>query len=188
MDHGDTHQPAEPSASRPTQHSSTEPAHSHLQQDRHHGFERRCKMVYLAHHPQPRVKSSPLSEAASSEYGSGGTPAAQTHLLLPEYGGSKMICRHRSGPQEVSWGLHVLWTQALLTGAPARLRDGGVTGMSAQDCRSPALKLPLQMGPQQGQLCQQEKGNRSLPTFFPSALPTLNKHYFCRPCVQVSRI
>lgn len=166
-----------------------EPMHSHLQQDRHHGFKHRCKMLYLAQHLQPGVKFSPSSEAALLEYGSGGTPAAQTHLPLPEYGGSKMIYRHRSGPQEVSQGLHTLWTQALLAGAPLRLGDGaGVTWMSAQDRRSTALELPWEMGPQQGQLCQQEGGNRSLPTFFPSTLPSLYKDYFCRPCIQVSRI
>lgn len=136
------------------------------------------------------MKFSPSSEAALLEYGNGGTPAAQTHLLLPECGGSKMIFRHRSRPQEVSRGLHILWTRTLLTGALARLGEGeGVTWMSAQDRRSTALKLPWEMGPQQGPLCQQEGGNHSLPTFFPSALPTLNnKDYFCRPCVQVSRI
>lgn len=64
----------------------------------------------------------------------------------------------------------------------------GVTWMNAQDCRTTALKLPWDMGPQQAQLCQQEGGNRSLFTFFPSALLTLNKDDFCRPSVQVSRI
>lgn len=142
------------------------------------GFQHRCKMVYLAQRLQPGVKLASPSEAALLEYGSGGTPAAQTHLLLPECGGSKTICRHRSGPQEVSRGLHVLWTQALLTAAPARLGDGGVTWMSAQDRRSTALKLLRHMGPQQGQHCQQEGGKRSLPTFFPFSVAYPQQRFF----------
>lgn len=160
----------------PVQRST--PARSHLRQDHHRGFQHRCKMVYLAQRLQPGVKLASPSEAALLEYGSGGTPAAQTHLLLPECGGSKTICRHRSGPQEVSRGLHVLWTQALLTAAPARLGDGGVTWMSAQDRRSTALKLLRHMGPQQGQHCQQEGGKRSLPTFFPFSVAYPQQRFF----------
>lgn len=69
-----------------------------------------------------------------------------------------------------------------------RRGGGGVTWMNAQDCRTTALKLPWDMGPQQAQLCQQEGESCSLSTFFPSALPPLNKDDFCRPSMQVSRI
>lgn len=189
MDRGDTDQPGEPSASRPGQYSSKEPTRSHVPQDRHHGFQHRCETLYLAQRRQPGVKFSPSPEAALLEHSSGGTPAALTHLLLLEYGGSKMILQAQERATRSKSGT----PHTLDTGFPhrsaVRLGDGGgVTWVSAQDRRSAALKLPWETGPRQGQLCQQEGGNPSLPTFFPSASPTLNKDYFCRPCVQASRI
>lgn len=102
-------QPGMPSTSYLVQYSCKES--QPLQQDWHHFFE------HLTQHLQPWVKLSPSSEAALLEYSSGGTSAAKNHLL-PMSGGRKMICRHRNGPQEVSWGFQVLWAQVLLTGAP----------------------------------------------------------------------
>lgn len=176
MDRGDTDQPGEPSASRPGQYSSKEPTRSHVPQDRHHGFQHRCETLYLAQRRQPGVKFSPSPEAALLEHGSGGTPAALTHLLLLEYGGSKMILQAQERATRSKSGT----PHTLDTGFPhrsaVRLGDGGgVTWVSAQDRRSAALKLPWETGPRQGQLCQQEGGNPSLPTFFPSASPTSTK-------------
>lgn len=189
MDQGDTDQPGEPSTSPPTRYSSKEPMHSHLQQDRHHGLGHRCKGLYLAQHPQPRVKFSPSSDAALLEYGGGGTPAAQTHLLLPEYGGEQNDLQAQEQATRSKSGT----PRTLDIGSPHRSasKTRGQREGDVDEC--PGLQIhcfeaPMGHGNTAGTVLSAGRGKLFPSRIFPFCIAYLNTHYFCRPCIQVSRI